>query len=71
MVFAFTKNFEIFVFPYATVLQPNTQTNTYMIMFKITNTHTFMALSLLAKLLMMERDSWKRELPARATSEMS
>ena len=40
MVFAFTKNFEIFVFPYATVLQPNTQTNTYMIMYKITHTHT-------------------------------
>lgn len=32
---------------------------------------TFMALSLFAKLLMMERDSWKRELPVRATSEIS
>lgn len=30
-----------------------------------------MALSLFAKLLMMERDSWKRELPVRATSEIS
>lgn len=30
-----------------------------------------MALSLLAKLLMMERDSWKRELPVSATSEIS
>lgn len=27
-----------------------------------------MALSLFAKLLMMERDSWKRELPVSATS---
>ncbi|TNN46332.1 hypothetical protein EYF80_043481 [Liparis tanakae] len=32
---------------------------------------TFMALSLFAKLLMMERDSWKRELPVSATSEIS
>lgn len=32
---------------------------------------TFMALSLLAKLLMIERDSWKRELPVSATSEIS
>lgn len=30
-----------------------------------------MALSLFAKLLMMERDSWKRELPVSATSEIS
>lgn len=33
--------------------------------------NTFMALSLFAKLLIMERDSWKRELPVRATSEIS
>lgn len=33
--------------------------------------YTFMALSLFAKLLMMERDSWKRELPVSATSEIS
>lgn len=33
--------------------------------------HTFIALSLFAKLLMMERDSWKRELPVSATSEIS
>lgn len=33
--------------------------------------NTFMALSLFAKLLMMERDSWKRELPVSATSEIS
>lgn len=30
-----------------------------------------MALSLFAKLLMMERDSWNRELPVSATSEIS
>ena len=33
--------------------------------------NTFMALSLFAKLLMMERDSWKRELPVSATSEIN
>ena len=34
-------------------------------------THTFMVLSLLAKLLMMDSDSWKRELPVSATSAIS
>lgn len=33
--------------------------------------YTFMALSLFAKLLMIESDSWKRELPVSATSEIS
>lgn len=32
---------------------------------------TFMTLSLLAKLLMMDSDSWKRELPVTATSAIS
>lgn len=32
---------------------------------------TFIALSLFAKLLMIESDSWKRELPVNATSEIS
>lgn len=40
-------------------------------MFLYTGLVTFMALSLFAKLLMMERDSWKRELPVSATSEIS
>lgn len=33
--------------------------------------YTFMALSLFAKLLIMDRDSWNLELPVSATSEMS